>query len=170
VFAIVWNVFSWAFVFAFVGGEQFKRIEPGLLVLAIFPLVGLLLLGILVYMVVREIRAPRLALSLTCAMWKPGSPAQIEWTLEDADQVESLEILLEGSRIEGSGKHSHKVVISSQSCCRHGQSMVPGAGSFGFTVPDGECGASSWALAAKVQSKSVRRPYGFSYSLPDVAE
>ena len=168
VFAIVWNVFSWSFVFAFVGEEQFKRIEPGLLVLAIFPLVGLLLLGTFVYMVVREIRAPRLALSLTCAMWKPGSPAQVEWSLQDADEVESLEIILEGSQMVGSGKHSHKVVVSSKSCCRHDQSMVPGAGSFGFTVPDKENGASSWAFAAKVKSKSIRRPFGFSYPLPDV--
>lgn len=170
VFALVWNVFSWSFVFAFVGEEQFKRLEPGLLALAIFPLVGLLLLGIFVYMVVRELRAPRLALSLTCAMWKTGSPAQIEWSLEDADGIESLEIFLEGSKMEGSGKHSHKVVVSSQSCCRHDQSIVPGAGSFGFAVPDKESGASSWSLEAKVKSKSIRRPFAFSYPLPDVPE
>ena len=170
VFALVWNVFSWSFVFAFVGEEQFNRMDPGLLVLAIFPLVGLLLLGIFIYMLVRELRAPRLALSLTCSMWKPDSPAQIEWTLEDADEVESLEILLEGSRVEGSGKHSRTVVVSSKSCCRHDQSMVPGAGSFGFTVPDKENGASSWAFAAKVKSKSIRRPFGFSYPLPDVGD
>ena len=167
-FALVWNVFSWSFVFAFVGEEQFKRMEPGLLAVAIFPLVGLLLLGIFVYMVVRELRAPRLALSLTCAMWKPGSPAQVEWSLENADEIESLEINLEGSRTEGSGKHSRTVVVSSQTCCRHDQSMVPGAGSFGLAVPGKKGGATSWALEAKVKSKSSRRPFAFSYPLPGV--
>ncbi len=168
VFALVWNVFSWSFVFAFVGEEQFKRMEPGLLALAIFPLAGLLLLGVFVYMIVRELRAPRLALSLTCAMWKPGSPAQVEWSVENADGIESLEINLQGLRTEGSGKFSRTVVVSSQTCCRHDQSMVPGAGSFGFTVPGKKGGASSWSLEAKVKSKSIRRPFAFSYPLPDV--
>ena len=111
-FAVVWNVFSWSFVLGFVGEEQVRRLEPRLLVLAIFPLVGLFLIGVLLWKIVRALRAPRLVLTLSCAMWKHGSPAQVDWTLENPEEIESLEITLARTRMEGSGKHRRLTTVS----------------------------------------------------------
>ena len=165
-FAVVWNVFSWSFVLGFVGEEQVRRLEPRLLVLAIFPLVGLFLIGVLLWKIVRALRAPRLVLTLSCAMWKQGSPAQVDWTLENPEEIESLEITLERTRMEGSGKHRRLTTVSSQSCCHHAQSMVPGAGSFDFTVPGSVGDGCNLAFVAKVKVKSIRRVFTFTYPLP----
>ena len=165
-FAVVWNVFSWAFVLGFVGEEQVRRLEPALLVVAIFPLVGIFLIGVFVCKIVRELRAPRLVLTLSCAMWKHGSPAQADWSLENPEEIESLEIVLERTRMEGSGKHRRQITVASQSCCRHVQSMVPGAGSFGFTVPGSVDDGCNLSLVAKVKMKSIRRAFTFTYPLP----
>ena len=166
-FAVVWNVFSWSFVLVFVGEEQVRRLEPRLLVLAIFPLVGLFLIGVLLWQIVRTLRAPRLVLTLSCAMWKQGSPAQVDWTLENPEEIESLEITLARTRMDGSGKHRRLTTVSSQSCSRHTQSMVPGAGSFGFTVPGSIGDGCNLALVAKMKKKSVRRAFTLAYSLPN---
>ena len=134
-FTVVWNVFSWSFVLGYVGEEQVRRLEPMLLAVAVFPLVGLFLIGGLIRKLVRERHAPRLELVLSCAMWKHGSPAQVDWSLENSEEIGSLEIVLVRTKTEGSGKYGRSVIVSSQSCCRHAHSMVPGAGSFAFTVP-----------------------------------
>ena len=165
-FAFVWNVFSWSFVLVFVGEEQVSRFDPRLLFLAIFPLVGLFLIGVLLWKIVRELRAPRLVLTLSCAMWKQGSPAQVDWTLENPEEIESLEVVLERTRMKGSGKQRRLTTVSSQSCSRHAQSMVPVAGSFGFTVPGSASDGCNLAFGAKVKMKSIRRVFTFSYPLP----
>ena len=134
-FTVVWNVFSWSFVLGYVGEEQVRRLEPMLLAVAVFPLVGLFLIGGLIRKLVRERHAPRLELVLSCAMWKHGSPAQVDWSLENSEEIGSLEIVLVRTKTEGSGKYGRSVIVSSQSCCRHVQPMVPEAGSFAFTVP-----------------------------------
>jgi len=167
-FTVVWNVFSWSFVLGFVGEEQVRRLDPALLALAIFPLVGIVFVGVLVCKLVRELRAPRLVLTLSCAMWKPGFPGQIDWSLENPDEIESLEIVLERTRMEGSGKYRRLIAVSSQSCCRHVQSMVPGAGSFGFTVPERANDGSNLAFGAKVKVKSIRRAFTLAYLLPSL--
>ena len=166
-FTVVWNVFSWSFVLGFVGEEQVRRLEPRLLVLAIFPLVGIFLIGCFIFEIVRELRAPRLVLTLSCAMWKPGSPAQVDWSLENPEEIESLEIALARTRMEGSGKHRRLKTVSSQSCCRHVQSMVPGAGSFGFTVPVSTNDRCNLSFVAKVKVKSIRRAFTITYPLPN---
>lgn len=166
-FAAVWNVFSWSFVLAFVGEEQVRRFDPRLLLLAIFPMAGIFLIGLLIFSIVRALRAPRLVLSLSCAMWKHGSPAQVEWTLENPEEVESLEIALERTRMLGSGKHRRLKTVSSQSCSRHAQSMVPGAGSFGFTVPGSASDGWNLAFGAKVKVKGVSRAFALTYPLPN---
>ena len=165
--AVVWNVFSWSFVLVFVGEEQVRRFDPRLLVLAIFPLAGIFLLGVFIVGIVRALRAPRLVLSLSCAMWKYGAPAQIDWSLENPEEIESLEIVLERTRMEGSGKHRRQITVSSQSCSRHAQSMVPGAGSFGFTVPVSTNDGCNLSFVAKVKMKSIRRAFTFTYPLPN---
>ena len=166
-FAVVWNVSSWSFVLGFVGEEQVRRLEPRLLVLAIFPLVGLFLMGVLLWKIVRALRAPRLVLTLSCAMWEKGSPAQVDWTLENPEEIESLEIALERTRMEGSGKHRRLTTVSSQSCCHHAQSMVPGAGSFGFTVPVSTNDGCNLSFVAKVKMKGVSRIFTLTYPLPN---
>ena len=99
-------------------------------------------------------------------MWKQGSPAQVDWSLENPEAVESLEIVLERTRMEGSGKHRRLTTVASQSCCRHRQSMVPGTGSFAFTVPGSANDGCNLSLVAKVKIKSIRRAFTFTYSLP----
>ena len=165
-FAVVWNVFSWSFVLGFVGKEQIGRLEPGLLAVAVFPIIGLFLLGGFVCKLVRERRAPRLKLALSCAIWKHGSPAQVDWSLEKPEEIESLEIVLERTRMEGSGKHRRLIAVSSQSCCRHVQPMVPGAGSIGFAVPGRADDGCNLAFGAKVKVKSIRRAFTLAYPLP----
>ena len=165
-FTVVWNVFSWSFVLGFVGEEQVRRLEPALLAVAVFPLVGIIFIGVLVCKIVRELRAPRLVLTLSCVMWKHGSPAQVDWSLENPEEIESFEIVLERTRMEGSGKHSRLIVVSSQSCCRHVLPMVPGAGSFGFTVPESVGDGCNLAFGAKVKMKGVRRVFTLAYPLP----
>ena len=165
-FAFVWNVFSWLFVLVFVGEEQVRRFDPRLLFLAIFPLAGLFLIGVLLWKIVRELRAPRLALTLSCAMWKQGSPAQVDWSLENPEEIESLEIALERKKTVGSGKHHRQITVSSQSCSRHAQSMVPGAGSFGFTVPVSTNDRCNLSFVAKVKVKGVSRIFTLTYPLP----
>ena len=68
--------------------------------------------------------------------------------------------------MEGSGKHSRKVVVSSQRCCRHVKPMVPAVGSFGFEVPCGEGERCSWAVVAKLKVKGFRREITANYALP----
>ncbi len=165
--AVVWNVFSWSFVLVFVGEEQVRRFDPRLLVLAIFPLAGIFLLGVFIVGIVRALRAPRLVLSLSCAMWKYGAPAQIDWSLENPEEIESLEIALERKKTVGSGKHHRQITVSSQSCSRHAQSMVPGAGSFGFTVPGSANDGCNLAFGAKVKVKGVSRAFALTYPLPN---
>jgi hypothetical protein len=165
-FAVVWNVFSWSFVLGFVGEEQVRRLEPRLLVLAIFPLVGLFLIGVLLWKIVRALRAPRLVLTLSCAMWKQGSPAQVDWSLENPEEIESLEIALARMRMKGSGKQRRLTTVSSQSCCHRAQSMAHGAGSFDFTVPGSVGDGCNLSFVAKVKVKSIRRVFTFSYPLP----
>ena len=166
-FTVVWNVFSWSFVLGFVGEEQVLRQEPVLLAFAIFPLVGIFLIGCFIFEIVRELRAPRLVLTLSCAMWKHGSPAQVDWSLENPEEIESLEIALARTRMKGSGKHRRLSTVSSQSCCRHVQSMVPGAGSFGFTVPVSANDGCNLAFGAKVKVKGVSRAFALTYPLPN---
>ena len=165
-FTVVWNVFSWSFVLGYVGEEQVRRLEPMLLAVAVFPLAGIFLIGLLVYTIVRELRTPRLVLTLSCTMWRHGSPAQIDWSLENPEEIESLEIVLERTRMEGSGKHRRLKTVSSQSCCRHVLPMVPGAGSFGFTVPENVGDGCNLAFGAKVKMKGVRRVFTLAYPLP----
>ena len=166
-FAAVWNVFSWSFVLVFVGEEQVGRFDPLLFILVIFPLVGIFLIGVFIFGIVRALRAPRLELLLSCAMWKQGSSAQVDWTLENPEEIESLEIALERTRMEGSGKHRRVKTVSSQSCSRHTQSMVPGSGSFGFTVPGSANDGCSLAFGAKVKVKCVHRAFTLAYPLPN---
>jgi hypothetical protein len=165
-FTVVWNVFSWSFVLGYVGEEQVRRLEPMLLAVAVFPLVGLFLIGGLIRKLVRERHAPRLELVLSCAMWKHGSPAQVDWSLENSEEIGSLEIVLVRTKTEGSGKYGRSVIVSSQSCCRHAHSMVPGAGSFAFTVPQRTDDGCNLAFKANVKMKSVRRAFAFAYPLP----
>ena len=166
-FAVVWNVFSWSFVLGFAGEEQVRRFDPRLLVLAIFPLAGMVLIGVFVWKIVRELRAPRLVLTLSCAMWKHGFPAQVDWSIENPEEIESLEIALARTRMKGSGKHRRLKTVSSQSCCHHAQSMVPGAGSFGFTVPGSANDGCNLSFVTKVKVKSIRRAFTFTYPLPN---
>lgn len=166
-FTVVWNVFSWSFVLGYVGEEQVRRLEPMLLAVAVFPLVGLFLIGGLIRKLVRERHAPRLELVLSCAMWKHGSPAQVDWSLENPEEIESLEITLARTRMDGSGKHRRLTTVSSQSCSRHTQSMVPGAGSFGFTVPGSIGDGCNLSFVAKVKVKGVSRAFTLAYSLPN---
>lgn len=169
-FAAFWNVFSWSFVLVFVGEEQVGRFDPLLFILVIFPLVGLFLVGQLIFSIVRARRAPRLVLSLSCAMWKYGAPAQIDWSLENPEEIESLEIALERKKTVGSGKHHRQITVSSQSCSRHAQSMVSGAGSFGFTVPGSANDGCNLAFSAKVKVKGVRRAFTLAYPLPPLPQ
>lgn len=166
-FTVVWNVFSWSFVLGYVGEEQVRRLEPMLLAVAVFPLVGLFLIGGLIRKLVRERHAPRLELVLSCAMWKHGSPAQIDWSLDNPEEIESLEIVLSRRRMEDSGKHSRLTTVSSQICCRHGQSQVPGTGSFGFTVPRSAHDGCSLAFGVKVKVRAICRAFTFAYPLPN---
>lgn len=166
-FAVVWNVFSWSFVLVFVGEEQVRRLEPRLLVLAIFPLVGLFLIGFLLWKIVRVLRAPRLVLTLSCAMWKQDSPAQVDWSLGNPEEIDSLEIFLERTKMEGSGKYRRLSTVTSQSCCHHAQSMVPGVGSFCFTVPRSVGDGWNLAFGAKVKVKGVSRIFTLTYPLPN---
>ncbi len=166
-FTVVWNVFSWSFVLGYVGEEQVRRLEPMLLAVAVFPLVGLFLIGGLIRKLVRERRAPRLVLTLSCATWRHGSPAQVDWSLANPEEIESLEIVLERTKMEGSGKYRHPVTVSSHSCCRHVQPMVPGAGSFGFTVPGNSNDGCNLAFGAKIKVKSFRRTFTLAYPLPN---
>ena len=82
------------------------------------------------------------------------------------EEIESLEIVLERTRMEGSGKHRRLKTVSSQSCCRHVLPMVPGAGSFGFTVPESVGDGCNLAFGAKVKMKGVRRVFTLAYPLP----
>jgi hypothetical protein len=99
-------------------------------------------------------------------MWKQGSPAQVDWSLENPEEIESLEITLARTRMEGSGKHRRLTTVSSQSCYHHAQSMVPGAGSFGFTVPGSVGDGCTLTFGAKVKVKSIRRAFTLTYPLP----
>jgi hypothetical protein len=45
--------------------------------------------------------------------------------------------------------------------------MVPGAGSFAFTVPQRTDDGCNLAFIANVKMKSVRRAFAFAYPLPN---
>jgi hypothetical protein len=45
--------------------------------------------------------------------------------------------------------------------------MVPGVGSFGFTVPGSTNDGCNLAFGVKVKVKSIRRVFTFTYPLPN---
>ena len=165
-FAAVWNVFSWVFLLGYVGAEQIRNPSPVLLALAVFPLAGIFLVGVFIRKLVNALRAPRLELALTCSAWKHGAPAQIHWRLERPEEIASFEIVLALTRMEGSGKCRYPVTVSSQDCCRYARPPVPGAGCFGFTVPEEAGDGCALAFAASIKSKSAKRAFTLSYPLP----
>lgn len=128
-----------------------------------FALAGLFLIGVLICKIVRELRAPRLVLTLSCAMWKHGSPAQVDWSLDNPEEIESLEIVRERTKMEGSGKYRRLTTVSSQSCSRHAQSMIPGAGSFSFMVPGSTNDGCNLSFVAKVKVKGVSHVFTLTH-------
>lgn len=167
-FAGLWNLISWTVVGGFWAGGSFEKFKPEMLLIALFPIVGIVLVAVFIRMLVRDLKAPAFTMSLTCTMWKSGSPAQIAWRLERADEVESLEVILEGAKWEGSGKYRRKKVVSTTTCCSYDGSSIPSSWQFGFMVPRVRDGVT-WSFAVTMKAKDVRRPYKLDFGLPDVS-
>lgn len=159
VFAVLWNAIAWtAGAAAFGGGFR-----PEQLIVAIFPCVGIGLAIGAVCKVVRELRAPGLELTLTLPS---PSFAQVDWRLEDAENAESFEIALVGSRVIGAGKHAHTVVEKTKTLCRHERPSIPAIWKLGFDLPDREDGEDlTWALVAKIKTPASAKPYEYEYAL-----
>ena len=163
-FAVFWNLIAWTATIAVASDAIHDGMRVEYLLVAIFPLVGLGIAGAFFCMLVRELRAPKLSLSLSCASWERGAGAQVDWIVDDPDAVESLEIFLEGARMERHGKHSCRVVVSSESCCRQ-DAPVPQGWRFGFPVPDVEADGLTWSLSVHLRAKGVRKEYEWRYPL-----
>ncbi|MBO4287630.1 MAG: DUF3592 domain-containing protein [Kiritimatiellae bacterium] len=163
-FALFWNLVTWSMLGGFYVGGIFQNFEPVFLVFALFSIFGIGILVAFFRKLVTDLKAPKLTMSLSCAMWTPGSGAQIDWKLERAEEVESLEIVLEGARWTG-GKHRYKTVVSTTSCCRHENQVIPSGWRFGFSAPEALDGVK-WSFIATMKVKGVQRPYTLTYVLP----
>lgn len=165
-FAVFWNLVIWSLLGGLYAGGVFEKFEPVFLVLALFPIIGIGLVVAFFRKLSFERKAPKLTMSLSCAMWTPGAGAQIDWRLERAEEVESLEIVLEGWRWTG-GKHRYKTVVSATSCCRYDGQVIPPDWRFGFSVPE-RMDDVKWTFVVKMNVRNSQHPYTHAYALPSV--
>lgn len=165
-FAILWNLIAWALSVAFTYDEPISQWGPVQYFVFIFPAVGLVLAVVFACRLVRELRAPRLTMSLSCATWQAGSAAQVECRMDRSETVEALEIALEIVEPRSCYKNTNRHVVSRIPCCSHKAPTVPEAWHFSFIVPavDAEK-EQSCAFAVSIQSSNSRKPYKFRYSL-----
>ena len=163
-FAILWNFLTGGLLFGFYAGGIFQDFNPVFYTLAVFPIIGIVLVAAFFRGLVHEFKSPKLTMTLSCAMWTSGAGAQIDWELDRADEVESLEIILEGARWTGS-KHRRKTVVSTSSCYQQEGGLIPKCWRFGFSVPEPLDGVK-WAFIAMMKVKDTRRPYRRYFPLP----
>ncbi|MBR4171242.1 MAG: DUF3592 domain-containing protein [Kiritimatiellae bacterium] len=163
-FAIFWNFLTGGLLFGFYVGGIFQNFSPVFYSLAIFPIIGIVLVAVFFRGLVHELTSPKFTMTLSCAMWTPGAGAQIDWKLERADEVESLEIILEGARWTG-GKHRRKIVVSTSSCYQQEGQLIPKIWRFGFSVPE-SLNDVKWAFIVMMKVKNKRRPYRLYFALP----
>ena len=165
-FAILWNLIAWALSVAFTYDEPISQWGPVQYFVFIFPAVGLVLATVFVCKLIRELRAPKLTMSLSCAVWQPGSTAQVECRMDRPETVEKLEVALEIAEPRAYYKNTDRHVVSRTPCCSLKAPTVPAAWHFSFIVPavDAEK-EQSCAFAVKVRSSNSRKPYKLRYSL-----
>jgi hypothetical protein len=162
VFAFLWNTISWPLALA-----SFKDGVTGgvMLLVALFPTVGIWFLVMFAYHFVREIRAPRLSLVLDMP---EGANAHVAWSIAETTDIETIKFALDGYRIVGSGKYSRKETVFRKDLSCHVAPSVPSAGFFDFAIAseDDYGDDVKWRITAKVKTTKDKKPFELEYNLP----
>ncbi|MBR6022149.1 MAG: DUF3592 domain-containing protein [Kiritimatiellae bacterium] len=158
-FALFWNLLSWSITLVFMG-EPGPR-DPMILLVWMFPLIGLGLAAAFAVSLRRDLHAPKLAMTLSLP---DGTTPTLDWRLDDPSAIRSLSIQLEGTT--AGSKHSGPDVVISIPVCKH-PSPVPETWRETFHFPPDPSDAQKWRLAATLRTAaSPRRPILLHYPLP----
>lgn len=155
--AVFWNLLSWALVFAFLSAPVPP--VPADWLLCLFPLIGLVLAVSLAVAIWRDLRAPKLSMTLTLF---EGAPPALDWHLGAPSSVRSLAIRLEGL---ASSNYKSKKAKYSVPVCKHA-APVPENGHATFNFPPASCHAEKWRFVATLRLSGVRRPHRLEYPIP----
>ncbi|MBP5786943.1 MAG: DUF3592 domain-containing protein, partial [Kiritimatiellae bacterium] len=112
VFAGFWNLLAWSMALVFMGDPGPR--DPMMLMVWMFPLIGLGLAAAFAASLRRDLRAPKLAMTLSLP---DGATPTLDWRLDDPSALRSLSIQLEGT---GTGpKYNRTPVVFSLLLCKH---------------------------------------------------
>lgn len=151
-FTVLWNVLSWSFGLIAIADGVLKKFSPAWMVL-IFPIIGIGMIVKTAREICKALKAPRLRLTLSCAALQPGAPAQIDWNLDGAENVESLEIELRGWETKASGRRTVSELVESRTCCSFPHPPVPPQWTFGIEIPRHEGDDVKWEIVATIQKR-----------------
>jgi beta-glucosidase-like glycosyl hydrolase len=155
VFAGFWNLLAWSMALVFMG-EPGPR-DPMMLLVWTFPLIGLGVAAAFAVSLRRDLRAPKLAMTLTLP---DGATPTLDWRLDDPFSVRSLSIQLEGLASAGRGES----VDVSLPVCKHAAPLSgTGRETFHFLPAD----APKWRLAATLETRTASRPFRLEYPIPE---
>ena len=175
VMAVLANLLGWGFAFAFLGGPH----EPIDRLAAIFPAAGVVLAVLLVIRLVRDARAPDLALVLTSP--DPDDPAHalLEWRLAPRTDLAALELWLSDD-----AEDSRRPTPNSRRIARHEAPSIPAAATETLPLPLPYFPKPSqgsrihargmrtivpprYCITARFTLRTSSRPLVLSYPLPD---
>ena len=153
-----WNLLAWSMALVFMG-EPGPR-DPMMLMVWMFPLIGLGLAAAFAASLRRDLRAPKLAMTLSLP---DGATPTLDWHLDDPSPIRFLSIHLEGTV---PGNKGNPVVVISILIRKH-PAPVPEAWRETFHFPTDPSDAQNWRLAATLQTtSSPRRPVLLHYPIP----
>ena len=157
-FAGFWNLLAWSMALVFMG-EPGPR-DPMMLFFWVFPLIGLGVAAAFAVSLRRDLRAPKLAMTLSLP---DGATPTLDWRLDDPSDLRSLSIRLEGL---APGYEGRDHVVFSILVRKH-PAPVPESWRETFSFPPDD--AEKWRLSATLENPTSRRPLLLHYPLPDDA-
>ena len=162
VFAVFWNALAWS-IAPLVLRNLWPDRDPLLFVAAAFLLIGIGLAVGFVVVLRRDLRTPRL--TMTLSLPDPAAKPQLDWQLDDPAAVRSLDIRLEGVR---STSNNRRYTAVSLPVAKH-DAPVPESWRETFSFPPDPGTAEHWRLAVSLRLPFSRSPLRLKFPLPDAA-
>lgn len=170
VFAVFWNVVSWValggFLFADAGSRGFSF---GMVPLAIFPLVGLVIAAKVIVKLVRYYAAPHFAVTVTCAAFRPGEQMQVTYAYDGEPDFSS--VLVEVKSINMDVRSSKDLGRDPQAGVSEKVTDIRDTGrlrmgSFAFVIPSMPAAKRRrWSLVFTGRRGGKRRSVAIEYKL-----
>ena len=167
-FAVLWNLFSWSVAGVFLSGSGF-RFSFEMLIIAIFPLVGLGFAFKAASVLARRFCQPQFAVTVTCPQFRPGAQMQVSYEFAGPTDDFSLEVWIRSINLDFrtsdtlSSDPQEGVLIKV-----HQVAAVGSMGSFAFVVPTvPEANRRAWSLQfVRTRRTGNGRMQATEYALP----